>query len=270
MCGDPRRARYVISRLYFADPSDRDYTGTQWDRVLPKWRLRVPIEKVAGGVRLEPDLASRFFKSPRAATMTAALTLLIGVPGGYAISRLDPRLKNVLLLFLFFTRMYPEVGIALPVAVTFLRWDKVLPFKFYDSVLGLELVFAHLIITLPLATWVLVGAFETIPADVEQQAGVDGASRLQTIWHIVIPVAAPGMAVATIFAWLTSWDEVTYAIYLTLSSRTLPLEIVNIVGRSPPPVIATVATVITIPVVIVTYFLQKWIRPDYLAGAVKG
>jgi trehalose transport system permease protein len=129
---------------------------------------------------------------------------------------------------------------------------------------------AHMIITLPLAAWVLVGAFETIPPDVEEQASVDGANRLQTIWHIVIPVAAPGIAVATIFAWLASWDEVTYAIYLTLFNRTLPLEIVNIVGRSPPPVIATYATVITVPVVIVTYFMQRWIKADYLAGSVKG
>jgi trehalose transport system permease protein len=93
---------------------------------------------------------------------------------------------------------------------------------------------------------------------------------LQTIWRIVIPVAAPGIAVATIFAWLASWDEVTYAIYLTLFNRTLPLEIVNIVGRSPPPVIATYATLITLPVVIITYLMQRWIRADYLAGAVKG
>ena len=262
--------RYIISKLYFAGPEDRDYTGTRWDRILPKWWLRVLIEEAAGGVRLDPDLASRFLKSLRVAAMTAAFSLLIGVPGAYAISRLAPNLKHFLILFLFFTRMYPEVGIALPVAVTFLRWDKVLPISFYDSVLGHELVLAHMIITLPLATWVLVGAFDTIPHDLEEQASVDGATRLQTIWHVVIPVAAPGIAVATIFAWLASWDEVTYAIYLTLFNRTLPLEIVNIVGRSPPPVIATYATLITVPVVIVTYLMQRWIRADYLAGSVKG
>lgn len=274
--GDPQETfatqhpRYIISRLDFAEEGDRDYTGTMWDRILPRWWLRVLIEPRAGGVRIDPDLATRFLKSLRVATMTAGFTLLLGVPGAYAISRLAPRLKHTLILILFFSRMYPEVGIALPVAVTFLQLDRILPFSMYDSILGHELVMAHMIITLPLATWVLVGAFETIPLDLEEQASVDGASRLQTIWYIVIPVAAPGIAVATIFAWLASWDEVTYAIYLTLFNRTLPLEIVNIVGRSPPPVIATYATVITIPVVIVTYFMQKWIRPDYLAGSVKG
>lgn len=274
--GDPQETfatqhpRYVISHLYFADPSDRDYTGTMWDRILPKWWLRVLIEQQAGGVQLDADLAARLLKSLRVATLTAGISLLIGVPGAYAISRLAPKLKHFLILFLFFTRMYPEVGIALPVAVTFLRLDRVMPIPFYDSAFGFELILAHLIITLPLTTWVLVGAFDTIPYDLEEQASVDGASRIQTILRIVIPVAGPGIAVATIFAWLASWDEVTYAIYLTLFNRTLPLEIVNIVGRSPPPVIATYATLITIPVVLVTYLMQRWIRADYLAGAVKG
>jgi trehalose transport system permease protein len=167
--------------------------------------------------------------------------------------------------------MYPEVGIALPVAVTFLRIDKALPWiKFYDSAFGIELVLAHLIITLPLTTWILVGTFDTIPREMEEAASVDGASRIGTVMRVVIPLAAPGIAVATIFSWLASWDEVTYAIYLTLFNRTLPLEIVNIVGRSPPPVIATYATLVTIPVLFVTYFLQRWLKAGYLAGAIKG
>lgn len=275
--GDPQETfatqhpRYMISHLYFADSSDRDFTGTDWDQTLPKWWLRVLLEKAPGGVRLDADLASRLLKSLRVATLTAVVSLLIGVPGAYAISRLSPKLKYGLILGLFFTRMYPEVGIALPVAVTFLRIDKALPWlKFYDSVFGLELILAHMIITLPLTTWILVGTFDTIPREMEEAASVDGASRIGTIFRVIIPLAAPGIAVATIFSWLASWDEVTYAIYLTLFNRTLPLEIVNIVGRSPPPVIATYATLVTIPVLMVTYFLQRWLKAGYLAGAIKG
>jgi trehalose transport system permease protein len=263
--------RYIISEIYFAEPGDRDYTETTWDTILPKWWLRVVVEKAPGGVRLDADLASRLIKSLRVAFLTAGFTLLLGVPGAYAISRLSSKLKYVLMIGLFFTRMYPEVGIALPIAVRFLKWDKALTaIKLYDSVIGIELVLAHLIITLPLATWILVGTFDTIPREIEEAASVDGASRIGTILRVIIPLAAPGIAVATIFSWLASWDEVTYAIYLTLFNRTLPLEIVNIVGRSPPPVIATYATLVTIPVVIVTYFLQRWLKAGYLAGAIKG
>jgi trehalose transport system permease protein len=261
---------YIISELYYAEPGDRDYTDTHWDQILPKWWIRVVLEKAPGGVRLDADLAARLFKSLRVATMVAGLSLIIGIPGAYAISRLSPKLKYGLMIGLFLTRMYPEVGIALPVAITFLRLDRILPIKLYDSVFGLELILAHMIITLPLSTWILVGTFDTIPKELEEAASVDGASRIGTIFRVVIPLAAPGIAVATIFSWLASWDEVTYAIYLTLFNRTLPLEIVNIVGRSPPPVIATYATLVTIPVIFVTYFLQRWLRAGYLAGAIKG
>ena len=276
--GDPQETfatqhpKFFISHLYFAaGPSDRDYTDTVWDKILPKWWLRVLIEDApGGGVRFDTDLAKRMFKSLRVATLTAAFSLLIGVPGAYAISRLAPNLKYGLIIALFITRMYPEVGIALPVAITFLKLDKILPVVMYDSVFGQELILAHMIITLPLTTWILIGTFDTIPRELEEAASVDGAGRIRTIMRVVIPLALPGIAVASIFAWLASWDEVTYAIYLTLFNRTLPLEIVNIVGRSPPPVIATYATLVTIPVVIVTYFLQRYLRADYLAGAIKG
>lgn len=263
--------RWIISELYYADPADRDYTNTEWDNILPKWWSRVLLEKAPGGVRVDPDLVTRLAKSLRVATLTALVTLLIAIPGGFAISRIASNLKYILLLALFLTRMYPEVGIALPIAITFLRWDAAIPWiQLYDSPLGTELVLAHLIITLPLVTWILVGTFDTIPIELEEAASVDGAGRVTTIIRVILPLAAPGIAVATIFAWLASWDEVTYAIYLTLFNRTLPLEIVNIVGRSPPPVIATYATVITIPVIFVTFFLQRWLKAGYLAGAVKG
>jgi len=123
---------------------------------------------------------------------------------------------------------------------------------------------------LPVCAWILVGAFETIPRDLEEAASVDGASRLGTLWRVVIPLAMPGISVAAIFSWLLSWDEVTYARFLTLLHPTLPIQILGIIGRSGPTVVATWATIVTIPVVIVTYLMQRWLRADYLAGAVKG
>jgi len=203
-----------------------------------------------------------FTKSLIVATVTTVIAVLISVPGAYAISRMAPNIKYFLILSLFFTRMYPEIGIALPIAVLFLRLG------LYESVVGL--VLAHLILVLPVCAWILVGAFETIPRDLEEAASVDGASRLGTLWRVVIPLAAPGISVAAIFTWLLSWDEVTYARFLTLLHPTLPIQLLGIIGRSGPTVVATWATIVTIPVVIVTYLMQKWLRADYLAGAVKG
>jgi trehalose transport system permease protein len=203
-----------------------------------------------------------FTKSLIVATVTTVIAVLISVPGAYAISRMAPNIKYFLILSLFFTRMYPEIGIALPIAVLFLRMG------LYESVVGL--VLAHLILVLPVCAWILVGAFETIPRDLEEAASVDGASRLGTLWRVVIPLAAPGISVAAIFTWLLSWDEVTYARFLTLLHPTLPIQLLGVIGRSGPTVVATWATIVTIPVVIVTYLMQKWLRAEYLAGAVKG
>lgn len=203
-----------------------------------------------------------FTKSLIVATVTTVIAVVISVPGAYAISRMAPNVKYFLILSLFFTRMYPEIGIALPIAVLFLRMG------LYESVIGL--VLAHLILVLPICAWILVGAFETIPRDLEEAAAVDGASRLGTLWRVVIPLAAPGISVAAIFTWLLSWDEVTYSRFLTLLHPTLPIQILDIIGRSGPTVVATWATIVTIPVVIVTYLMQRWLRADYLAGAVKG
>ncbi len=235
------------SEFFRPDPAyfPTKFTTQWWERVLNS-----------------ETLYPAFTKSLVVATVTTAIALVISVPGAYAISRMAPKVKYFLILSLFFTRMYPEIGIALPVAVFFLRMG------LYESIIGL--VFAHLILVLPICAWILVGAFETIPRDLEEAASVDGASRLRTLWRVVIPLAAPGISVAAIFTWLLSWDEVTYARFLTLLHPTLPIQLLDIIGRSGPTVVATWATIVTIPVVIVTYLMQRWLRADYLAGAVKG
>jgi trehalose transport system permease protein len=246
---------YFMVSLSFMDPSEffRPHPAYFPTRITTQWWERVLNSE---------DLYPAFMKSLIVATITTGLAVVISVPGAYAISRLAPNIKYFLILSLFFTRMYPEIGIALPVAVFFLRMG------LYESVIGL--VFAHLIMVLPVCAWILVGAFETIPRDLEEAASVDGASRLSTLLRVVIPLAAPGISVAAIFSWLLSWDEVTYARFLTLLHPTLPIQILDIIGRSGPTVVATWATIVTIPVVIITYLMQKWLRADYLAGAVKG
>ena len=164
---------YFMVSLSIMDPSDffrpdpayypRHPTTQWWDRVL------------------ESDtLYPAFTKSLTVATITTIVAVLISTPGAYAISRMAPKVKYVLILALFFTRMYPEIGIALPVAVLFLRMG------LYESAAGL--VLAHLILVLPVCAWILVGAFETIPRDLEEQAAVDGASRLGTLWLSLIHI----------------------------------------------------------------------------------
>jgi trehalose transport system permease protein len=158
--------------------------------------------------------------------------------------------------------MFPEVIIATPIASNFFDWG------LNDTDAGL--ILAHLIRSLPLAAWILVGTFEVIPRELEEASFVDGNGRVGTLVRVVLPLALPGIAVAAIFAWLDSWNDLLYAIYLFLTQDTLPLVTYYYSQRGNVTDVATFSIILTIPVILLTLFLQRWIRSGYLSGAVKG
>jgi trehalose transport system permease protein len=201
-------------------------------------------------------------KSMAVAAMTALFSLLLAIPGAYGLSRLGRGLAHLILMGIFFTRMFPEVGVALPISVSFIKRG------LFDTDVGL--VLAHLVRVLPITAWILVGTFQTIPRELEEAAFVDGATKIRSLLHVVLPLAKPGISVALIFSFLGSWDEFIYATYLCLTQKTLPLMVYHYVDRGGWFLSSAYGTVITIPVVIVTYSLQRYIRSGYVRGAIKG
>jgi trehalose transport system permease protein len=157
--------------------------------------------------------------------------------------------------------MFPEVGIALPVSIRFLSWNLI------DTSLGL--ILAHLIKVLPYVAWILVGTFEVIPRSLEEASFVDGAGKIRTLYRIILPLSLPGISVAAILVWLESWNEFTYALYLTISKNTLPLQTYYYLNRGGIFNSAAYATIITIPVIIVTFVLQRYLKAGMLTGAVR-
>jgi trehalose transport system permease protein len=212
---------------------------------------------------LKPDVIwPPLRKSLVVATGTALLAVVIATPAAYVIARLPRAWRYTVVLALLFTRMFPEVIIATPIAVSFLRAGLI------DTDVGL--ILAHLIRNLPLVAWILVGTFEVIPRDLEEASWVDGNGRLGTLWSVVLPLALPGIAVSAIFAWLDSWNDLLYAIYLLLAERTLPLMTYYFANRGSIFDVATFSVVLTLPVVVLTLALQRYIRAGTLGGAVKG
>ena len=208
------------------------------------------------------DLWSPLLKSLTVATATTALALLVASPAAYAISRLPTRLGRAIVLALLATRMLPEFAIGVSVATRFARLGLV------DDYVGL--VLAHLIGSLPFIAWLLVGTFEGIPRDLEEAAALDGASRGAALCRIVLPVARPGIAVASLFVWLYSWNEFLYARLLTTSQNTLPLQVFEAIDRGTKQHMATVAAVLVLPIFVVVAVFQRYLRPAALAGAIKG
>jgi trehalose transport system permease protein len=196
------------------------------------------------------------------ATGTAAVAIVLAAPFAYVIARLPRQYRYPVILGVLFTRMFPEVIIATPIAERFFGWG------LNDTNLGLML--AHLIRTLPLAAWILIGSFEAIPIDLEESSSVDGAGKLTTLRRVVMPLALPGIAVAAMFAWLDSWNDLLYAIYLFIQEDTLPLLTYYYANRGNVTDVATFSVLMTIPVFFITLFLQRYIQSGTLTGAVKG
>jgi trehalose transport system permease protein len=201
-------------------------------------------------------------KSFVVASATTVLAIIIAAPASYVISRMRPAIRYTVVIGLLVTRMFPEFTIGISVATNFAKLGLL------DTYLGL--VLAHLIGSLPFIAWILVGTFETIPVDLEEAAQIDGASRMETLVRVVFPVAAGGIAVASLFVWLYSWNEFLYARLLTTNQLTLPLRVFQAIDRGSTQEMATVAAVLTLPIILIVYFLQRYLRPGALTGAVKG
>jgi trehalose transport system permease protein len=207
-------------------------------------------------------LISPLLKSLIVASVTTVLAVIIAAPAAYVISRLRPAIRYTVVIGLLVTRMFPEFTIGISVATRFAG------FGLLDTYVGL--ILAHLIGSLPFIAWILVGTFETIPIDLEEAAQIDGASRIGTLVRVVFPVAAGGIAVASLFVWLYSWNEFLYARLLTTNQLTLPLKVFQAIDRGTKQGMATVAAILTLPILLIVYFLQRYLRPGALTGAVKG
>lgn len=195
-------------------------------------------------------------------TGTTLLSLIIVVPAAYVVSRMPKKTQYIFILSLFFTRMIPSVAIALPISVTFIKMNLT------DTIQGL--ILANMITQIPFMAWILVSSFSSIPVTLDEAAYIDGATKFQTIRKVILPVAMQGIAVAAMYVWLNAWNEFTYALYLTTSGKTLPLMIYYYINRGSIFERAAYSTILSIPVLLITFILQRYLKSDYLSGSVKG
>ncbi|MFA5479695.1 MAG: carbohydrate ABC transporter permease [Candidatus Muiribacteriota bacterium] len=207
-------------------------------------------------------LLPALIKSLLVATFVTLIAVIVAAPAAYVIARIgNKKIKYLFIVSLFISRVFPEVAIALPISVRFLSWNLI------DTNLGL--ILAHLIRVLPYVGWILVGTFEAIPKSLEEASFVDGAGRVKTLINIIFPLSLPGVSVAAMLVWLESWNEFTYALYLTVTENTLPLQTYYYINRGGIFNSAAYATIITVPVIIMTFVMQRYIKSGMLSGGVK-
>jgi multiple sugar transport system permease protein len=156
---------------------------------------------------------------------TLLFAAMIGVPAGYALARYSFKGKDPYQLFLLFTRALPIVVLSVPLARLFLTVD------IYDTTYAVILL--HTALALPTTILISASVFLSVPIDVEEAARLFGCTPLGAFGRVVLPMALPGLAAASIFTFVMSWNEVLGASILTLDHRTLPAQVLSSLSDSP-------------------------------------
>lgn len=170
-------------------------------------------------------IMAAFLNSVTVGLVTLALAIAVGAPAGYAIARFLFRGRDAYQLFLLLTRALPIVVLSVPLAQVFLTAG------LYDSALAVVLV--HAALSMPTTVLITASVFVSVPRDVEEAALLFGCGRFEAFRRVVVPLALPGIAAASIFTFVLSWNEVLAAAVLTLNNRTLPAQVLTSLSDSP-------------------------------------
>jgi multiple sugar transport system permease protein len=211
----------------------------------------------------------RFLQYGLNSLIVALAATFIGValatPAAYIFARYRPRGQKIMLFGILSTRMIPQVTFMIPFFIIFRQLHMI---DTYPAI-----IIMHLTIILGFVIWLMRSYFMDIPVELEEAAQVDGCSRFQAFTHVILPVAAPGLATSAIFSFIYSWNEFLYALIVTGNqTKTLPLGIYNWVAWEEVHWGELTATAILalIPVVIFYFFVQKALVRGLTMGAVKG
>ena len=197
-------------------------------------------------------------------TGNTGLVLLLAMFAAYAFSRFRIFGSGTLFFWTITNRMAPPAAFILPF---FLMFAKI---RLIDTHIGLILLYC--IFNLPFAIWLLKGMIDVIPKELDEVAAIDGCSILGTIWHVILPVAKPGLAVTAMMIWIFSWNEYLFASILTsMKARTITTglaEFVTVIGTNWGEM-AAVSVVSLLPAVIFLGYIQKYMITGLTFGAVK-
>jgi ABC-type glycerol-3-phosphate transport system permease component len=201
--------------------------------------------------------------------LTASVTVIsvaISVTAGYAMARHRFKGSVALPLFMLYGQMFPPVLLLIPFYIQ-LRW-----LGWLDSLYGLIPV--YLSYMLPLCVWLMRGFFSQVPHSLEDAARLDGCTRWQAFWRVILPMARPGIVAVATWVMIHTWNEFLYASTFILSdkNRTLPLGLSGLIGQYTTDwgMLMAGGVITSAPILLVFFFLQKHLVSGVGGGAVKG
>jgi len=188
----------------------------------------------------------------------------LGTFAAYGFSRFKVPLADDLLFFILSTRMMPPIAVAIPIYLVYREAG------LSDTRLGMILLYTA--VNVSLAVWLLKGFIDEIPREYEEAAMIDGYSRFQAFWKVVLPQAATGIAATAIFCLIFAWNEYAFAVLLTSGeAQTEPPFIPIIIGEGGQdwPAVAAGTTIFLVPILVFTIVLRKHLLRGITFGAVR-
>ncbi len=206
----------------------------------------------------------RFVNSLIIAFGSTALSVVLGVTAAYAFSRFKVPLKDDLMFFILSTRMMPPIAVAIPI---YLMYREI---GLSDTRLGMILLYTA--VNVSLAVWLLKGFIDEIPREYEEAALVDGYTRLQAFFKVVLPQATTGIVATAIFCLIFAWNEYAFAVLLTSgAAQTAPPFIPIIIGEGGQdwPAVAAGTTLFLLPILVFTVLLRRHLLRGITFGAIR-
>jgi multiple sugar transport system permease protein len=230
----------------------------------PKWVFFKPTLDNYRTAFIDYGMLPNFKNSVIVTLGSTLLALALGTPAAYALSRFNFKARENVMFWFLSTRMAPPILVALPF---FLISRDV---GLYDTLILLIIV--DVLTTLAWVVFMMRSFFDDIPIDIDEAARVDGTSWIGALWHVVLPLAAPGLVATTVFCLIMSWNEYFFALVLTsVNAKTLPAAITSFMtvhGLLWGPMTAA-GSVVMLPILVFTIWMQKHLVRGMTMGAVK-
>jgi multiple sugar transport system permease protein len=210
--------------------------------------------------------ATALLNSIKIASIVTVVCLVVGSLAAYALVRVPFKHNRAVQIGILATRMIPEVSLVIPLFIIASSLQLINK--------PIVLIIAYMSFALPFAIWMMAAFFQSVPAELEDAARIDGCGRLGIIFRIVIPISVPGLVSTAMFVFLLAWDEFFYALIFTstLAAKTAPVAIAEFVGRYAVNITGMMAGGIlaALPPVLLALVFQRYIVSGLTAGAVKG
>jgi ABC-type glycerol-3-phosphate transport system permease component len=213
-----------------------------------------------------PEFRQYFINSVIVSLSTVVITVTLGLLAAYAFTRFQMRLLTIAMTLVVVTQMFPASAIIIPI---------------YKMMKGagllntyVSLIIAYITVTLPVAIWMLRGFLAKIPVTLEEAAAIDGAGPLRAFWQVIVPLCRPGIAATAVFVLIVTWQEFLFALSFTSTKemRTLPVGVNDFIGQYGIRYGELMASsvLISLPVVLAFFVLQRQFVAGLTAGSVKG